>query len=58
MMKHMSVVLGFDMETDVGSWSPYYRGLVEGTPMILDILKKWDIHATKHVSLRNWRWGL
>ena len=32
------VVLGFDMETDVGSWSPYYEGLKTGTPKLLQVL--------------------
>lgn len=40
------VVIGFDMETDIGSWTPYYRGLVEGTPKILDLLSKENIKAT------------
>lgn len=40
------VVLGFDMETDCGSWSPYYEGLVNGTPVILELLKKKGITAT------------
>lgn len=39
-------ILGFDMETDCGSWSPFYNGLVEGTPKILDLLKKKEIPAT------------
>ncbi len=41
-----TVVLGFDMETDVGSFTPFYEGLVHGTPVILDILKRHDITAT------------
>jgi len=40
------VVLGFDMETDIGSWTPYYRGLVEGTPKILRLLSKKNVKAT------------
>jgi peptidoglycan-N-acetylglucosamine deacetylase len=42
----MRVVLGFDCETDVGSWTPYYEGLVHGTPAILSILRKHDVTAT------------
>jgi peptidoglycan/xylan/chitin deacetylase (PgdA/CDA1 family) len=42
----MRVVLGFDCETDVGSWTPYYEGLVQGTPKILDLLKRHGITAT------------
>ena len=45
-MSKIKVMLGFDMETDIGSWTPWYNGLVNGTPVILDILKKHDISAT------------
>jgi peptidoglycan/xylan/chitin deacetylase (PgdA/CDA1 family) len=41
-----TVVLGFDMETDVGSWTPFYEGLVHGTPRILDVLSRHGISAT------------
>ena len=40
------VLLGFDMETDIGSWTPYYEGLVHGTPKLLDVLARHDIKAT------------
>jgi len=40
------VVLGFDMETDIGSYTPYYEGVRYGTPEILTILKKHNIKAT------------
>lgn len=42
----MKVVLGFDMETDSGSWTPYYEGLVNGTPLLLDVLRRHDAKAT------------
>jgi len=42
----LQVVLGFDCETDIGSWTPFYEGLVHGTPIILDILAKHDVTAT------------
>ena len=45
-MNHMQVVLGFDMETDIGSWTPYYEGLKHGTPVILDILDRHEVTAT------------
>lgn len=45
-MTDMPVVLGFDMETDVGSFTPYYEGLVHGTPVLLDLLAKYGISAT------------
>lgn len=45
-MSQITVVLGFDMETDVGSWSPYYEGLVQGTPKLLRLLEERDATAT------------
>lgn len=45
-METPQVVLGFDMETDVGSWTPYYKGLEHGTPVILELLKKHNVSAT------------
>lgn len=45
-MKKTVCVLGFDMETDVGSWSSGYRGMVEGTPLILELLGKHGAKAT------------
>ena len=38
MDEHVTVILGFDMETDVGSWTPFYEGLVHGTPALLEAL--------------------
>jgi len=40
------VVFGFDMETDIGSWTPFYEGLKKGTPRILSVLEKQNITAT------------
>lgn len=40
------VVFGFDMETDVGSFTPYYEGVKNGTPRLLALLKKHGIRAT------------
>ena len=34
------------METDIGSWTPYYEGLVHGTPRMLDVLNKHAARAT------------
>jgi len=45
-MSKINVMLGFDMETDIGSWTPWYEGLVNGTPVILELLKKHGITAT------------
>jgi len=45
-MKNIRAVLGFDMETDIGSWTPWYKGFKPGTEMILSVLKKNNITAT------------
>ena len=45
-MAGIQVVLGFDMETDIGSFTPFYEGLVHGTPVILDLLAEHGITAT------------
>ena len=41
-----TVMLGFDMETDIGSWTPLYEGLTKGAPRILEVFSKNDIKAT------------
>lgn len=40
------VILGFDMETDVGSWTPFYEGLLHGTPLVLEELRRHHATAT------------
>jgi len=45
-MKKPQVVLGFDMETDIGSWTPFYEGLQHGTPRILEVLDRNKVAAT------------
>ncbi|MCE6990194.1 polysaccharide deacetylase family protein [Dyadobacter sp. CY323] len=45
-MTTFDVVLGFDMETDIGSYTPFYEGVQFGTLPILDILAKHNIPAT------------
>jgi peptidoglycan/xylan/chitin deacetylase (PgdA/CDA1 family) len=40
------VVFGFDMETDIGSFTPFYEGVKHGTVHILKMLKKYGIRAT------------
>ncbi len=42
----LEVLLGFDMETDIGSWTPYYEGLRHATPKVLDLFKKHDASGT------------
>lgn len=39
-------VFGFDMETDIGSWTPFYEGLVKGTPRLLELLSAQEADAT------------
>jgi peptidoglycan/xylan/chitin deacetylase (PgdA/CDA1 family) len=41
-----TLVLSFDMETDIGSWTSETRGLVEGTPRILEVLHNHSVAAT------------
>jgi len=45
-MHNLTVVFGFDMETDIGSWSPYYAGVTQGTPKLLDLLDRQQATAT------------
>lgn len=45
-MAGLQVMLGFDMETDIGSWTPYYEGLQHGTPSILETLDRHEVAAT------------
>lgn len=42
----ISVVLGFDMETDVGSWTPFYEGLVNATPLLMNLLADKQVKST------------
>lgn len=45
-MTDITVVFGLDMETDVGSWTPFYEGLKHGTPKLLDLLGDRGVPAT------------
>jgi len=40
------VVIGIDMETDIGSFSADYEGVKHGTPRLLSIMKRHDVKAT------------
>lgn len=42
----ITVVIGIDMETDVGSFTPYYEGLRGGTPLLLDLFDELDVTTT------------
>lgn len=45
-MTDITVVFGLDMETDVGSWTPFYEGLKHGTPKLLEVLGRRGVPAT------------
>lgn len=42
----LTVILGFDMETDVGSFTPFYEGLTKGTPEILKLMADKNVVST------------
>ena len=39
-MREIQVVFGIDMETDIGSWTPFYEGVTKGTPLLLNLFAK------------------
>lgn len=45
-MNTLEVLLGFDMETDVGSWTPFHEGLRHGTPKVLELFRKHGVTGT------------
>lgn len=45
-MKPFDVLLGFDMESDVGSWTPFHEGLRCATPQILEIFARHNATGT------------
>ena len=45
-MSAFEVLLGFDMETDVGSWTPFHEGLRHGTPRVLEVFRNHDATGT------------
>ena len=45
-MNTFEVLLGFDMETDVGSWTPFHEGLRHGTPKVLEVFRKHGVTGT------------
>ncbi|MCE5189396.1 MAG: polysaccharide deacetylase family protein [Eubacteriales bacterium] len=40
------VLFGIDMETDVGSFTPFYEGTKHGTPLLIDLFAKRGVKAT------------
>ncbi|MEI6387062.1 MAG: polysaccharide deacetylase family protein [Spirochaetota bacterium] len=45
-MRPVYALLGIDMETDVGSFTPFYEGVRQGTPLLLDLFKKKGVSGT------------
>ncbi|MFH0797583.1 MAG: polysaccharide deacetylase family protein [Candidatus Omnitrophota bacterium] len=46
MSRRKIVIWGFDMESDVGSYTNTHRGVREATPTIISLFKKYDVRAT------------
>lgn len=46
MERQITVLIGVDVETDVGSFTPFYEGAKKGVPILLDIFKDYGIKAT------------
>ena len=44
--KPVYVLFGIDMETDVGSFTPFYEGTKHGTPLLIDLFGKRGVKAT------------
>lgn len=44
--KPFKVILSFDMETDIGSYTADYDGIARGTPALLEVLKAHGVPAT------------
>lgn len=42
----ITAVLGIDMETDIGSWTPFYEGLEHGTPRLLECMATHGVPGT------------
>lgn len=45
-MKPIYVLFGVDMETDVGSFTPFYKGVRHGTPLLLDMFAEKSVRGT------------
>ena len=45
-MKPIYALLGVDMETDVGSFTPFYEGTKHGTPLLLDLFREKGVRGT------------
>jgi peptidoglycan-N-acetylglucosamine deacetylase len=45
-MKPINVLFGVDMETDVGSFTPFYEGAKHGTPRLLELFARKEVQGT------------
>jgi len=45
-MASLEILLGFDMETDIGSWTPFHAGLKHATPRVLELFSKHNATGT------------
>lgn len=45
-MDKIYAMIGVDMETDVGSFTPFYEGVKNGTPLLVDLFNAKEIKAT------------
>jgi peptidoglycan-N-acetylglucosamine deacetylase len=43
---NLHVLITFDMESDIGSWTNDHVGCAKATPSILEVLSKYGIHST------------
>jgi peptidoglycan-N-acetylglucosamine deacetylase len=50
MGKKIYALLGVDMETDVGSFTPFYEGVQHGTPRLLDLFAAKGIRGTYYFT--------
>ncbi len=46
MARDLHVIISFDMETDIGSWTTTHRGVRDGTAPILEVLSRSGIEST------------
>lgn len=45
-MKPTYALIGVDMETDVGSFTPFYEGVKHGTPRLINLLSDLNVNGT------------
>ena len=46
MPSRFDIVIGVDMETDIGSFTDYYNGVQKGTPRLLEMFSRHGVQAT------------